>query len=228
MTLSPTAIVDRIASLQVSRCVQRQQDSTWRFASGGIPVLNGLVVTLTSEAGIVGEGHIEAMAFYADDLAGSEAAIEVLRPIIVGRDPLLVSEIRAALDSALAEHQAVKGGIDCALHELAARILRVPLHVLFGGARRDSFPLQRILPLKSPQDMARDAARLAGLGYRCLKVKIDGDADLAEARVRAVREAIGPEVRLSADANQTYTPKPALRMIERIARYGVDLIEQPD
>jgi len=222
---SPTG--DRIAAVHVSPCIQPQQDPAWRFASGGIPRLDGLIVTLVSEAGLVGQGHIEAMAFYADDLAGSGAAIEVLAPALIGQDPCLFGELLGRLDATLADHQAVKAGLDCALHELAARVLAAPLHVLFGGARRSSLALQRILPLKQPQAMADDAVRLAALGYRCLKVKIDGDADLAEARVRVIREAVGPSVRLSADANQSYTPKAALRMIERIARHGVDLLEQP-
>lgn len=226
MEISP-AKSDRIVAVEVARCIQPQQDPAWRFASGGIPRLDGLIVTLHAASGAFGEGHVEAMAFYADDLAGSEAAIEVLRPILIGSDPLNLSETRDRCDSALAGHEAVKAGVDSALHELASRILGVPMHVLFGGARRRSVDLQRILPLKDPAGMAADATRLAALGYRCLKVKIDGDADLAEARVRAVRGAVGEGVRLSADANQRYTPKTALRMIERIARHGVDLVEQP-
>jgi len=226
MTNAPIE-ADPIAAVEVARCVQRQQDPAWRFALGGIPRLDGLIVTLRSASGIVGEGHVEAMAFYADDLVGSEAAIEILRPILLGADPLRYANIRDRLDDALAGHEAVKAGIDSALYELASRRLRVPLHVLFGGARRNRVELQRILPLKDPQGMAADATRLTGLGYRCLKVKIDGDADLAEARVRAVREAIGGDIRLSVDANQSFTPKTALRVIERIVRHGVDLVEQP-
>ena len=222
-----SARADRIVAIEVARCIQPQQDPGWRFASGGIPRLDGLIVTLHAASGAIGEGHIEAMAFYADDLAGSEAAVEVLRPVLMGSDPLHLSEIRDRLDGALAGHEAVKAGIDGALHELASRILRVPMHVLFGGARRRSVELQRILPLKDPAGMAADAARLVALGYRSLKVKIDGDERLAEARVAAVRETTGEGVRLSADANQSYTPKIALRMIERIARHGVDLVEQP-
>ncbi len=221
------SVPDRIVALDVTRCIQAQQDRDWRFASGGIPRLDGLIVTLRAASGAIGEGHVEAMAFYADDLAGSEAAVEVLRPVLIGGDPLHIAELCDRCDAALAGHEAVKAGVDGALHELAARVLRVPLHVLFGGARRRSVALQRILPLKDPAGMAADAARLAALGYRCLKVKIDSDADLAEARVRAVREAVGERVRLSADANQSYTPKSALRAIDRLARYGVDLVEQP-
>ncbi|MGX1788570.1 mandelate racemase/muconate lactonizing enzyme family protein [Bosea sp. NPDC055332] len=224
---TPPTEADRIVAVEVRRCVQPQQDPAWRFALGGIPRLDGLIVTLRTTSGLAGEGHVEAMAFYADDLVGSEAAIEVLRPTLLGADPLHYAQTRDRLDKALSGHEAVKAGIDSALHELAARTLRVPLHVLFGGARRQSVELQRILPLKAPPSMAADAARLAWLGYRCLKVKIDGDADLAEARVKAVRESVGPAVRLSADANQSYTPKAALRMMERIARHGVDLVEQP-
>ncbi|MGO4740360.1 mandelate racemase/muconate lactonizing enzyme family protein [Bosea sp. 2KB_26] len=226
MPLTPAAS-DAIVDVYVDQCVQPQQDPAWRFALGGIPRLDGLIVTLRTERGIVGEGHIEAMALYADDLAGSLAAVDVLRPVLLGGDPLQFAALRDKLDNALAGHEAVKAGVDSALHELASRSLGVPLHVLFGGARRHSVDLQRILPLKDPQGMAADAARLAGLGYRCLKVKIDGDGELAVARVKAVRDAVGDSVRLSADANQSFTPKTALHVIERIARYGVDLVEQP-
>jgi L-alanine-DL-glutamate epimerase-like enolase superfamily enzyme len=222
-----SARADRIAAVAVRRCIQPQQDPAWRFASGGIPRLDGLIVKLRTQAGTIGHGHIEAMPFYADDLAGSEAAIEVLRPVLMDSSPLCLAELRDRLDKALAGHSEVKAGIDAALHELVSRMLGVPLHVLFGGARRHQVELQRILPLKDPAGMAKDAARLTALGYRCLKVKIDGDANLAEARVRAVRQAVGDGVRLSADANQCYGPKAALRIIERIARYDVDLIEQP-
>ena len=119
---NPSTEPDRIVAVEVRRCVQPQQDPAWRFALGGIPRLDGLIVSLHAASGAIGEGHIEAMAFYADDLRGSEAAIEVLRPVLLGADPLRYAETRDRLDKALSGHEAVKAGIDSALHELAARL----------------------------------------------------------------------------------------------------------
>jgi L-alanine-DL-glutamate epimerase-like enolase superfamily enzyme len=78
---------------------------------------------------------------------------------------------------------------------------------LLGGARRGAMAQLRIVPLKAPDEMAAMAAKLVREGYRFLKVKASGDAALDLARVRAVREAAGPAVRLMVDANQTYAPR---------------------
>ena len=76
-------------------------------------------------------------------------------------------------------------------------------------------------------EVADNAASLVEEGYRHLKVKLDGDHDLDVGRVRAVRERVGREIHLTADANQTYTPKAAIRALRAMEPYGLDLIEQP-
>jgi len=58
-----------------------------------------------------------------------------------------------------------------------------------------------------------------------LKVGIDDEADLAQ--VTAVREALGEGPRLRLDANGAWTPRQALRFLERAAEYSLDLVEQP-
>ncbi len=216
-----------IVAVGVLRCIQRQEDPSWRIAKGGIPALDGLIVVLWDEFGRRGEGHIECMGFYADTLEGSEAALDELRPALLGQSPAGIEALLAAMDRRLHGHEAVKAGVDCALHELLAVQLGVPLNVLFGGRRHDVLPLQRILPIKAPEAMAADAARLVARGYRCLKVKIDADGDLAVARTGAVRRQVGDAVRLSVDANQAYTAKTFLPVLKALERLGVDLVEQP-
>lgn len=217
----------RIVDFRVETCIQPQQDPEWSNARGGIARLDGLIVTLIDEAGRHGEGHIEAMAFYSDSVDGARAAVQEVCPLFIGSDAGEIEHLLAVMERALFSHLAVKAGIDCALHDLVARQLDLPLNRLFGGRRHAEVPLQRILPLKPPDALAAEARALMDQGYRCLKLKIDGDGDLAVARTAAVREACGPAMRLSVDANQAYRAKEFLPVLRGLEALGVDLIEQP-
>lgn len=69
------------------------------------------------------------------------------------------------------------------------------------------------------------AALVAASGCRAAKVKVAEGDD--EARVEAVRHALGPAGRLVIDANGAWTVDEAVRAIARLSRYGLDLVEQP-
>lgn len=219
--------IARIASYRIERCVQPQEDPEWTNSKGRIAALDGLIVSLVAEDGTVGEGHVEAMGFYADTLEGSEAAAHEIGMALVGQNPFNIEASLDVMNRTMHEHDATKAGFDCALHDLVAKLLEVPLHVLFGGRRHGALPLQRILPIKVPDAMAGDAGKLVARGYRSLKLKIDADGDMAVRRVEAVRRQVGPQVRLSVDANQAYGPKDFLPVMLALEKCGVDLIEQP-
>jgi L-alanine-DL-glutamate epimerase-like enolase superfamily enzyme len=103
----------------------------------------------------------------------------------------------------------------------------VPLYQLLGGKVRESVPVMRILPLKSPEDMAAEAGKLLERGYRYFKIKLDGEVALDVVRVKAIRERVGREAHLTVDANQSYAPKNAIRAINQMAPHRIDLVEQP-
>jgi L-alanine-DL-glutamate epimerase-like enolase superfamily enzyme len=92
---------------------------------------------------------------------------------------------------------------------------------------RDSLPILRILAIKTPQEMARQAQKLVDEGYRYLKIKVHGEVDLDVARVAAIRQQVGDSIHLTIDANQAYTPKNAIIAISRMSEHRIDLVEQP-
>ncbi|MCL6563389.1 MAG: hypothetical protein K6U87_10310, partial [Firmicutes bacterium] len=119
-------------------------------------------------------------------------------------------------------------GLEVALLDLVAKVHHLPLYRYLGGAFRDQVPILRILPLKSPEETAEGAVRLVEAGFSYLKIKLENrDMALDIARIRAVREAVGPKVHLTLDANQSYRPKEAVRLWEAIGELGIDLFEQP-
>ncbi|MBU6424292.1 MAG: hypothetical protein KGQ88_09680, partial [Chloroflexi bacterium] len=199
-----------------------KEDPTWRFALGASPQSDGFLVRLVTDEGHEGIGYTTAVPHLG---APASRVLDDLRYLSRALGGGAVPSV-AELDLLPGCHQA-KAGIDIALHDLAARERSVPLHRVLGSKVRDEVPLLRILALKAPEQVARIALGLVGEGYRYLKIKLDGDEETDVARVHAVREAVGPDVHLTVDANQSYRAPGAIRAAERMAADRIELFEQP-
>ena len=217
----------KIAGVRLEPCVLRKHDPNWRFARGASPVTEGVIVTLTGENGADGYGYASATPHMGATRDTLLAALNSFAPLLHGQDSFDVTRIMQRLDRVIAGHPQAKAAIDCALYDLNAKSLGLPLYQLFGGKLRDSLPILRILAIKSPVEMAAQAEILVGAGYQHLKIKVEGDVALDVARVAAVRERVGSAVHLTVDANQAYSVKNAISALNRMALHNIDLAEQP-
>ena len=157
-----------------------------------------------------------------------EDAVESLRRVagLVGRADYSgldrISEFVGSLDAT----PSVKAALDMALLDLYARSLGRPLWRLIGGYR-DRVETDITIGIMEPGEMAERAVRYVEQGFRVLKLKLGEDPERDVERVRAVRDAVGEGVRIRVDANQGWSVADALRVIDRIASYDVELVEQP-
>src|SRR5580704_18446334 len=216
--------IDRIEILPAD---MPQSDPKWRFAIHANRVSQGWLVAIAADDGTVGYGYASATKHMGASSAGLKGVLNDFSGLLLGRDPLDIEAIMADLDHRLRGMNQAKAAIDCALHEIVARALGVPLCVLFGGRVRSEFPVLRVLSLKAPDEMAAKAQELIDAGYRDIKIKVDGRLELDAARVRAIRARVGPEIRLTIDANQAYQPKAAIRLADKVVDEGVEIFEQP-
>ena len=216
-----------IREFDLRPCTMRKEDPAWRFALAASPVTEGHVVRIATEDGVEGFGYASATPHMGSIAGTLQAELDLFRPLLIGRDPRGVEAIMGALDRGMRGAPQAKAAVDCALHDLNARALGVPLHVLFGGAVRDCIPILRILAIKTPSEMAVQAQKLVDRGYRYLKIKVHGHVEDDVARVAAIRAQVGPDVHLTIDANQSYAPKDAIRAVNRMAEHRIDLVEQP-
>jgi L-alanine-DL-glutamate epimerase-like enolase superfamily enzyme len=204
-----------------------QADPQWRFAIHANRVSHGWLVAITADDGTLGYGYASATKHMGASREGLKGVLDDFTRLLLGRDPFDREAILVDLDHRLRGMNQAKAAIDCALHEIAARALGVPLCTLFGGKLRSEFPVLRVLSLKPPDQMAARARALVDAGYRDIKIKVDGQLDLDAARVRAVRAEVGSDIALTIDANQAYTPKAAVRLAGKVADLGVEIFEQP-
>lgn len=118
--------------------------------------------------------------------------------------------------------------LDVALWDLTAQRTNVPLALAMGG---------EILPVPvyasggfSPNDKPCASAELAAkyidAGYAGVKPRVNANSS-DEAVLRAVRDAIGADARLMADANEKGDAQTASRLLTLAADYGLDFIEEP-
>ena len=75
--------------------------------------------------------------------------------------------------------------------------------------------------------MAKNARMLADKGVRHFKIKVHGEVEEDVERVKAIREELGPDANLTVDCNQSYSPKDAIRALNQMVQYRIDLVEQP-
>lgn len=122
-----------------------------------------------------------------------------------------------------------KGLIDIAARDAAARILGQPVHVLMGGALRDRWPVSGGIGTETPEAMAASASKFKDRGFKTIKLKIDSvdDMDLDIARIREVRNAVGPDMNIRLDGNGVYTVPHAIKLCRKIEQFDIESIEQP-
>ncbi|GMU05341.1 o-succinylbenzoate synthase [Corallococcus caeni] len=123
---------------------------------------------------------------------------------------------------------AAQHGLELALLDLLAQRKGVPLCWLLAEEARQEVLVNALLGAEEPAALARQAQEAVEEGFQTLKVKVAGRSlDEDEARVRAVREAVGPRVRLRLDANGGWSEPEANRALDRLGWYDLELVEQP-
>jgi L-alanine-DL-glutamate epimerase-like enolase superfamily enzyme len=189
-----------------------------------------VLVRIVAAGGAEGWGAAAPRTFPTGETQEATVSVleRVLVPAVLGADVFAIGAAGHRMDAAIPGNHAAKAAIDIALHDLVGRVLGRPVHDLLGGALRMSMPTLDILPLETPERMAEIAVGLReSMGTRAFKIKMDRDLVLGARRVRAVRDAVGPEAMLVVDANGAWTVKEALAACELLEPLGVQVVEQP-
>ncbi len=118
--------------------------------------------------------------------------------------------------------------VDSALWDLKARLLDLPLANLLGSVR-ESVPIYGSggFTSYSMEQLQRQLEGWVERGIPRVKMKIGRNAGVDLERVRAARQAIGPDGELFVDANGAYSRKQALAQAEKFADLNVSWFEEP-
>ena len=189
-----------------------------------------VIVELHTDTGAVGYGEAPPTGVITGDTTGSiiGAIRDHIAKTIVGRDVDDFEDLMIALNACIQKNTSAKAAVDMALWDLLGQKYSAPVYRMLGGAR-SNIVTDITISVNPPEEMARDARTAIQRGYDCLKVKVGIDPELDVARLAAVREAVGKDVKLRIDANQAWNAKQAVRILDQMQEKGLDIefVEQP-
>ena len=201
---------------------------------------NWTFVKIETDSGIYGVG--EASLQYRDE--GLKAEIEAYRKFLIGQDPfriefLWTSMYRRVTWAGGALNTSAISAIDLALWDIKAKALEVPVYELAGGKFHDSIKIYANGWPKgdgSAQGYADGAKKVVDQGFKALKLypyaagpqvasleRIQLGAD----RVRAVREAVGPNIEIGIDNRARVNIWSARRIAQSLEPFNIAWFEEP-
>ncbi|MGD2140593.1 MAG: mandelate racemase/muconate lactonizing enzyme family protein [Burkholderiales bacterium] len=213
-----------------------------------------LLVEVHTDEGIVGLGEA---AHFGGPMASTAQVIEhELKPYLVGEDPGEIERLWERMHRRAYKHArggiliAAISGIDIALWDLRGKLTNMPLWRLLGGYRKrvpayatGGFYAEG----KGLPELVAEMQTYIAAGFRAVKMKVGrnsniemsalrassergvAEVSLAEdiRRVAAVREAIGPDIRLAVDANGAWDVATAVKMGRAMEPYDIYWYEEP-
>ncbi len=200
----------------------------------------------TDQAGLYGWGEA-TLEWKTNGVVG---AIDDVSRLIVGEDPLRIEHLYQIMYRQYFWKVGIEGmtaisGIEQALWDIKGKWINVPVYELLGGRVRDRVRVYNHLgggQMKSmyessePQEFAERALIVKAAGYTALKFMavprtepVEGlrSVRYAESLVRAVREAVGPEVDLIVDLHARTLPPMAIQYCHAFEPYGLLFFEEP-
>jgi L-alanine-DL-glutamate epimerase-like enolase superfamily enzyme len=217
-----------------TRCVTVKLDKPIGSALGQLHSFGCILVFVHCDSGVVGENLI--FTLNARRTRVLQSMVEEMADLIIGRDAGHIAGFwaRAWRDINFLGHKGVPvvgiSALDGALWDALGKMSNLPLYRILGGAQ-DRVPVYHSGGLwlsSSGKELVAEAERFAAAGFRAMKMRLGSPEPATDvARVRAVRTAIGPKIKLMADANQGLTENQAIRLGRALEEFDLTWFEEP-
>ena len=201
-----------------------------------------LLLRLRSDAHIDGLGEAsDAFGIYAttpENVAAMRAEINRQFAILRHRSPFDVEYFRQSVTLPNLLARTIHSALEQAMWDMAGKALDVPVYALLGGKVRDTLPvyanINRTAKPRTPAGFAATAKRAVAEGFRAVKLApwdnfVDTEAYVAQGIdcLIAVREAVGPDVKIMTDCHSFFTVPRAIAVAKKLEPATLDWYEEP-
>lgn len=202
----------------------------FKTALRSVDSVQDVIVEVHTDTGAVGYGEAPPTGVITGDTTGAiiGAVQDHMTKTLVGRDVDDFEDLMLALNSCILKNTSAKAAVDMALWDLYGQLYKIPVYKLMGGSRK-SITTDITISVNEPEEMVRDSLNAIERGYDCLKVKVGKESEKDIARLSAIRQAVPRETLIRIDANQGWSPKEAVRILNGMQEKGLDIefVEQP-
>ncbi|SIQ19387.1 mandelate racemase/muconate lactonizing enzyme family protein [Halanaerobium kushneri] len=195
-----------------------------------VKIAEEIIVEIETDTGDIGYGEAAPTAVITGDINSSISGIiqKYIRPKLIGESIGNIEKIHFLIEESAVNNNSAKAAVEMAVYDLFAQKLDVPLYKILGGYR-NSLNSDLSISVNSPAQMKVEALQAVSDGYQVLKLKVGKDYQKDLDRFRAVRNAVGKNIKIRLDANQGWQPKEAVSIIRAMEAENLkpELIEQP-
>jgi O-succinylbenzoate synthase len=201
---------------------------TFRISSGATSTRRILLLELSHGDGlrVWAECTAAEYPYYSAETVDTAwlAISEWIAPRVLAREFSGPAEIHSELARGIRGHKMAKAAVEMGAWAMSAEQRKVSLARTLGGTRGRIATGISLGIETDPEALVEKARTAAAAGYRKIKCKIEPGRDVDY--IAAVREALGPEYPLMADANSAYTLEDA-EHLARLDEFSLMMIEQP-
>ncbi len=195
---------------------------------GIIPEATNVVVRIHTSTGLTGTGECAPFVFIVGET--QETVFELAKQVgkvLLGKDPFAIAERLFEIDRAVKGNPTMKSAFDMALYDLLALKANLPLYQLLGGSNNREIHTDMTISIGAPEKVARDALEFKKAGFPAIKIKLGTTTREDVARIRAIREAVGPDYPIRIDANQGWDTITAIETLKALEPFGIEHCEEP-
>jgi L-alanine-DL-glutamate epimerase-like enolase superfamily enzyme len=166
-----------------------------------------LLVKIHTDDGLFGLGEVSCTPRWSgeDQVTAAHLIDTYFAPLLIGEslgETADIDRLTTKYTFPVAGNLFTKAGIEMALWDLLGKSLGKPVYELLGGKVREFVPTKWSVSGVAPDKAAEIARWAISQGFTAMKVKVGIDPDGDLARLRAVRDAVGDQLRkLGVDAN---------------------------
>ncbi len=169
------------------------------------------IVTVETDEGVSGNAFLGSSRMGADHFV--KGMMEFIKPIVMGRNPQDIGAIwweMWKMNRSVSTY--IIGAIDICLWDINGKIAGQPIHRLLGTCK-ESVPVYGSTAYhETTEEYAEEAIRFKEMGWQAHKIHPHGDPQMDIKISQAVREAVGPDMKLMLDSMWAYKYADALRV----------------
>ena len=236
------ALPKKITSVECISLEKPLSERFWMSVSpiGGFnPTARRIILKIHTDTGVTGygEGRSNGLEMFKKGFAD----------LAIGRDPFMVGELWERMFSATYGRESAKKGwsrdgilaamspVDAALYDIMAKSVGLPVYKMLG-AYRHTVPVYvtggYYREGKGTDALVKEIAGYVEQGFNAVKLKVGGitggySVEDDYQRIKAVREAIGPNVRIMLDANKGWDVDQTIRACNLLYDLDITWMEEP-
>jgi L-Ala-D/L-Glu epimerase / N-acetyl-D-glutamate racemase len=191
--------------------------------------VENLFVSLETDSGMTGIGA----ASPSEDVTGEsiincqQALENKLEPLLQDADVRSFQSLIRGLSTSLAETPAALAAVDIALHDLAGKLIGLPLVEILGRAHQTMQTSITIGIKPTEEETLIEAQEYWDRGFRVIKVKTGLVVNEDIERLTHIREKFGSDLMIRTDANQGYSVDDYIRFQQETEHLKLEFVEQP-